>query len=417
MKSHRVVCAPNTAFTCNLIELDEIFHFVRSANKQAVQERTDAMFLRLAKHSPHDSQTPVLKLCRHPLTRSLLCPSLNQLNPAGCFVILPPPHATATATAAEVSQDITNNAVFVWVGSRVLSAATIQVAVKLARDLLGVFTTANSIRLVRQGLEPPSLVSLLSSAAKHCQQKDQTVDFDDLWIESEQTQLASASLDISNTTNSMGNLSLLAVSSALLMESPESNLEENILALAMSPFAPSATTNDDDFDDEEDDGGGEDEDDEQQLVNNSLNFIGRRSFEAASTVTAGFNLNLASSTKFQGSCLGNSQRALELGSGRTKRALEGSSEDFTQIEQVLAKSKPQLFQAVESSSGDYRYEWESLGVYDEEDLLEVCVMEMVGFRFYSFFLILFFVFVICFPPPPTFFSLCVFSLCSSVCYT
>ena len=55
VKSCRSVCNPNSAFTCQLIELDEIF---------SREGRTKSLLFRCAVHAPHDPFRPVLKLCR-----------------------------------------------------------------------------------------------------------------------------------------------------------------------------------------------------------------------------------------------------------------------------------------------------------------------------------------------------------------
>lgn len=78
VKERRRICSPNIAFTCNLVELGEIFH---GAAREA-----DLLF-RLAFHGPHDPRTAVLKVCRHQKSRRLLVPALSLLHPQAIFVL------------------------------------------------------------------------------------------------------------------------------------------------------------------------------------------------------------------------------------------------------------------------------------------------------------------------------------------
>eukprot|EP01039_Chlorochromonas_danica_P010194 gene10194-11281_t len=78
VKERRRICSPNIAFTCNLVELGEIFH---GAAREA-----DLLF-RLAFHGAHDPRTAVLKVCRHQKSRRLLVPALSLLHPQAIFVL------------------------------------------------------------------------------------------------------------------------------------------------------------------------------------------------------------------------------------------------------------------------------------------------------------------------------------------
>lgn len=80
VKAHRTVCSPNTAFTCNLMEIGDLMH---------AKSRGSDLLLRLAVHLPHDPDRLVLKTCRHADSRKLLPPSSTRLDPRGVFVIRP----------------------------------------------------------------------------------------------------------------------------------------------------------------------------------------------------------------------------------------------------------------------------------------------------------------------------------------
>jgi predicted protein tyrosine phosphatase len=79
IKMRRRVVAPNLAFTCNLIEIGEIF-------AGAASEAT--LLFRCAFHAEHDVQTAVLKLCRNMQSRRILVPATSLLNPIGMFCIV-----------------------------------------------------------------------------------------------------------------------------------------------------------------------------------------------------------------------------------------------------------------------------------------------------------------------------------------
>jgi hypothetical protein len=74
VKARRKVSSPNIAFTCNLIELGEIF-------AGSASEAT--LLFRCASHGPHDTRTAMLKLCRNRNSRRILVPALSLLNPKG----------------------------------------------------------------------------------------------------------------------------------------------------------------------------------------------------------------------------------------------------------------------------------------------------------------------------------------------
>lgn len=74
VKQRRKVCAPNTAFTCNLIEIDELL---------SGDAKTNSIMLRCSSHLPHDNATPVLKMCRHSDSRKFVTPTTSVLDPSG----------------------------------------------------------------------------------------------------------------------------------------------------------------------------------------------------------------------------------------------------------------------------------------------------------------------------------------------
>lgn len=130
VKSKRQVCSPNTAFTCNLIEIGELLKGDVSSN---------SILLRCSSHLPHDPNTAVLKMCRRPDSRKLITPSTKELDPRGCFVIRPP-------------EGQGKSKIFIWQGSQA-SDETAKVALKLAKHMTSVFTRAQDFVIVRSGTE------------------------------------------------------------------------------------------------------------------------------------------------------------------------------------------------------------------------------------------------------------------------
>ncbi len=95
VKGCRTVCSPNTGFTCNLLELQDLWSNIsnninKSSSGGGGGGGINTKILRFASHLPHDVYTPVLKWCRNVKTRSLLPTSysLLQNHPKGVFALL-----------------------------------------------------------------------------------------------------------------------------------------------------------------------------------------------------------------------------------------------------------------------------------------------------------------------------------------
>ena len=132
------MCAPNTAFTCNLIEIAEIF----SGNIASIN-----ILFRCAYHLPHDPTTPVLKLCRNNESRKVLTPRTSLLDPRGVFLI----RALLDATAVGSRQA---HYLFMWCGKEA-TPATISIAENLGHSMFGVLTRSDVVTKVVQGEETP----------------------------------------------------------------------------------------------------------------------------------------------------------------------------------------------------------------------------------------------------------------------
>ena len=151
VKSRRVVCNPNTAFTCNLMEIGEL----------TSGKGTDIdMLLRLSSHLPHDLETPVFKPCRDAASRRLLAPSSRHLDPSTCFVLRP---------GYALERDLENrpndgsgeeqpvdHSIYLWHGEQV-TRSTLTAARHLAQHMVGIFAASDAqVVLVKEGHEPSS---------------------------------------------------------------------------------------------------------------------------------------------------------------------------------------------------------------------------------------------------------------------
>lgn len=160
VKSKRRVCAPNTAFTCNLIEFGELLHS---------SLRQETFYFRCASHLPHDPNTPVLKLCRDPQTRRILNdPTTSDLSPDGVFVVKP----------SERSNDTT---LYVWKGSKSPEQASV-VALMLAEGMVRIFKNFKGVQLVTEGCEPESFLLIVQRTGIPFINDNQAIIYKDLYL-------------------------------------------------------------------------------------------------------------------------------------------------------------------------------------------------------------------------------------------
>jgi hypothetical protein len=150
VKSRRSVCNPNTAFTCNLMEIGEL---------TTGKARQTDMMLRLASHLPHDEGTWVLKPCRDASTRGLLQPSTELLHQSGCFVLRPKyclQGGDDSNNSSNEEEEEEDHSIYVWRGAGASRAAA-EAAHDLAAHLIGVFAPPSArIVAVEAGREPGS---------------------------------------------------------------------------------------------------------------------------------------------------------------------------------------------------------------------------------------------------------------------
>eukprot|EP00607_Mallomonas_marina_P005004 CAMPEP_0182426546 /NCGR_PEP_ID=MMETSP1167-20130531/13032_1 /TAXON_ID=2988 /ORGANISM="Mallomonas Sp, Strain CCMP3275" /LENGTH=535 /DNA_ID=CAMNT_0024608037 /DNA_START=684 /DNA_END=2291 /DNA_ORIENTATION=+ len=143
VKSRRGICAPNTGFTCNLIEINELF---------SGEARNYPLIFRCATHLPHDISTIVLKMCRNSTTRRLLPPARSLLDQNGVFVIRP-------------SSSI-KSVVYIWQGYNAHDVI-VDKTIELCKQLTGSFLSGNSIEVVKSGYETPEFNRILIQDEPH----------------------------------------------------------------------------------------------------------------------------------------------------------------------------------------------------------------------------------------------------------
>ncbi len=139
VKLRRQVCNPNTAFTCNIMELNNLLLGAGFAQP---------VLLRYAAHLPHDMVTAVLKPVRSIKDRKLVKPKQSLLDPSGIFVIQPADNAEEDHGGHSSRKPL-----FMWVGAFV-EQFDVEDALKLATQMLGVLSPASRVEVVRAGNEP-----------------------------------------------------------------------------------------------------------------------------------------------------------------------------------------------------------------------------------------------------------------------
>mmetsp|Transcript_6085 Transcript_6085/g.9944 ORF Transcript_6085/g.9944 Transcript_6085/m.9944 type:complete len:721 (+) Transcript_6085:160-2322(+) len=155
VRERRKSCSPNTGFTCNLIELDELLFG---------DSRLGPLMFRVAQHLPHDKYTPVLKLIRNSESRNIIPPHFAFLNSEGVFVIRP----------SQGGQD-QMNILYVWQG-RLASEGALNAAIALAQMLLGIFSFAVDIEVVTEGCEDDAFRNYVEKNSAMT-----IIDYDDLY--------------------------------------------------------------------------------------------------------------------------------------------------------------------------------------------------------------------------------------------
>lgn len=157
----RAACAPNTSFTCNLIEIDDLLNG---------ESHNIPIFYRLASHRSGDLETPVLKLIRSPDTRKILLPRNTLLNSYGIYVIRP------ANSHCKV--------LYVWKG-RYADSHSLKIACMLAEQMIGILSDADTIEVIDDISEPASFRDHIiqeGSSSRSIQQ-----DYDDLFKGTKET--------------------------------------------------------------------------------------------------------------------------------------------------------------------------------------------------------------------------------------
>jgi hypothetical protein len=154
--SCRVACAPNTSFTCNLIEIDDLLNG---------ESRNIPIFFRLASHRPGDVQTPVLKLIRNSETRKILLPRSSLLSSYGVYIIRP------ANSRCKV--------LYVWKG-RHADTHSLKIACMLAEQMVGILTNADMIEVIDDIAEPDSFRDHIIQEGNGLTRNIQ-LDYDDLF--------------------------------------------------------------------------------------------------------------------------------------------------------------------------------------------------------------------------------------------
>ena len=164
VKLRRQVCNPNTAFTCNIMELNNLLLGAGFAQP---------VLLRYAAHLPHDMVTAVLKPVRDDKNRKLLPPKQSLLDPSGIFVVQP-----ADSEEEDFGGHSSRKPLYMWVGAFV-EQFDVEDALKLATLMLGVLSPASRVEVVRAGKEPKDFFENVEQDGPYDSSRSLT--FTDLW--------------------------------------------------------------------------------------------------------------------------------------------------------------------------------------------------------------------------------------------
>ena len=133
VKLRRQVCNPNTAFTCNIMELNNLLLGAGFAQP---------VLLRYAAHLPHDMVTAVLKPVREDSNRKLVKPKQSLLDPSGIFVV----HQQTTSRRIVVVIVAGSLCSCGW--GPLWSSSMSRMHSKLATLMLGVLSPASRVEVV-----------------------------------------------------------------------------------------------------------------------------------------------------------------------------------------------------------------------------------------------------------------------------
>lgn len=164
VKMRRQVCNPNTAFTCNIMELNRLLHGAGLAQP---------VLLRYAAHLPHDIITAVLKPVRDSTTRKLIAPKESMLDNEGIFVL-----QQADKEDEERGNYSSQKPLYLWLGQNV-DDFDVEDALKLATLMLGVLSPCNRVEVIRAGKEPPAFWEGVDRDGPH--KRGESITYADLW--------------------------------------------------------------------------------------------------------------------------------------------------------------------------------------------------------------------------------------------
>lgn len=150
VKRGRSICSPNTAFTCNLIELGELL-----GKDAATTGAGGNLLFRCAYHLPHDPKTAVLKLLRTTESRKIMAPSTSLLDPKGVFIL-----RTVYSNNPSLQHNVEDHRIFLWQGAETTDVCANR-AEELAKKMHGVLTTTDHVEWIKQGEETYDFLSYM----------------------------------------------------------------------------------------------------------------------------------------------------------------------------------------------------------------------------------------------------------------
>jgi len=129
--------------------------------------RANCVTMRCSHHLPHDPNTPVLKICRYGDSRKIIPLSSIYFDSDGVYVVRP-------------GDNYKQSKLYVWMGKN-SNQDICDIAITLAKNTFGVFTRLSDTLIVKEGAEPAEWKELFKHYNDSCDENQALMKFDDLY--------------------------------------------------------------------------------------------------------------------------------------------------------------------------------------------------------------------------------------------
>ncbi len=129
--------------------------------------RANCVIMRCSYHLPHDPNTPVLKICRYNDSRKIIPLSNIHFDSDGVYVVRP-------------GDNYKQSKLYIWMGKN-SNQDVCDIAISLAQNTFGVFTRLSDSLIVKEGAEPAEWKELYKYYSDTNDSNQAIVKFDDLY--------------------------------------------------------------------------------------------------------------------------------------------------------------------------------------------------------------------------------------------